>query len=177
MRRSDPDNPSSIRSLARLAGNPNNKPAASNDHTAQPGTEPALNRFALKPLALGLGLGPQTVGGPDTLSTDSQTIYPSSCTGSTFASCKTQQEMGQSVPPDDIGLQLSSDPSGAPGPWYTGHADYWQTWQQGKPLGPDPNTGTLNSLTYYCLVEAPQPNSCGFQPDPMTGMFPPPPGS
>jgi len=125
----------------------------------------------------GLGLGPQTIGGLDTLSTDSQTIYPSSCTGSTFANCATQQAMGQSVPPDDIGLQLSSDPSGAPGPWYTGHADYWQTWQQGQPLGPDPNTGTLNSLTYYCLVEAPQPDSCGFQPDPATGMFPPPPGS
>ena len=52
MRRVDPDNPSSIRSLARLAGNLNNKPAARNDHTAQPGAEPMLNRFALKPLAL-----------------------------------------------------------------------------------------------------------------------------
>jgi hypothetical protein len=30
----------------------NNKPAARNDHTAQPGAEPTLNRFALKPLAL-----------------------------------------------------------------------------------------------------------------------------
>jgi hypothetical protein len=53
LRRSDPDNPSSIRSLARLAGNPDNKPAASNDHTTQPGAEPTLNRFASKPLALG----------------------------------------------------------------------------------------------------------------------------
>ena len=53
LRRVDPDNPSSIRSLARLAGNPNNKPAARNDHTAQPGAEPTLNHFALKPLALG----------------------------------------------------------------------------------------------------------------------------
>ena len=34
-------------------GNPDNKPAARNDHTAQPDVEPALNRFALKPLALG----------------------------------------------------------------------------------------------------------------------------
>jgi hypothetical protein len=53
LRRVDPDNPSSTRSLARLAGNLNNKPAARNDHTAQPGAEPTLNRFALKPLALG----------------------------------------------------------------------------------------------------------------------------
>jgi hypothetical protein len=53
LRRVDLDNPSSIRSLARLAGNLNNKPAARNDHTAQPGAEPTLNRFALKPLALG----------------------------------------------------------------------------------------------------------------------------
>ena len=52
MRRVDPDNPSSIRSLARLAGNLNNKPAARNDHTAQPGAEPTLNRFAFKSLAL-----------------------------------------------------------------------------------------------------------------------------
>jgi hypothetical protein len=52
LRRVDPDNPSSIRSLARLAGNLNNKPPARNDHTAQPGAEPTLNRFALKPLAL-----------------------------------------------------------------------------------------------------------------------------
>ncbi|MGO9164348.1 MAG: hypothetical protein ACLP7J_27270, partial [Streptosporangiaceae bacterium] len=35
-----------------LAGNLNNKPAARNDHTAQPGAEPTLSRFALKPLAL-----------------------------------------------------------------------------------------------------------------------------
>ena len=52
MRRVDPDNPSSIRSLTHLAGNLNNKPAARNDHTAQPGAESTLNRFALKPLAL-----------------------------------------------------------------------------------------------------------------------------
>ena len=55
LRRVDPDNPSSIRSLARLARNLNNKPAARNNHTAQPGAEPTLNRFALKPLALGSG--------------------------------------------------------------------------------------------------------------------------
>jgi anti-sigma B factor antagonist len=52
LRRADPDNPSSIRSLARLARNLNNKPAARNNHTAQPEAEPTLNRFALKPLAL-----------------------------------------------------------------------------------------------------------------------------
>ena len=57
MRRVDPDNPSSIRSLARLAGNLNNKPAARNNHTAQPEAEPTLNRFALKPLALSIDQG------------------------------------------------------------------------------------------------------------------------
>ncbi len=49
----DPDSHTSSRSLTHPAGNLNNKPAARNDHTAQPETEPALNRFALKPLALG----------------------------------------------------------------------------------------------------------------------------
>ena len=52
MRKWDVDNHTSSRSLTRLAGNPGNNPAARNDHTTQPETEPALNRFALKPLAL-----------------------------------------------------------------------------------------------------------------------------
>ncbi len=42
------------RSLTHPAGNLNNKPAARNDHAAQPEMELALSRFALKPLALGL---------------------------------------------------------------------------------------------------------------------------
>jgi hypothetical protein len=50
----DVDNHTSSRSLTHLAGNLNNKPAARNDHTAQPKTEPAPSRFALKPLALAL---------------------------------------------------------------------------------------------------------------------------
>ena len=50
----DLDSHTSSRSLTHPAGNLNNKPAARNDHTAQPETEPALNRFALKPLALGV---------------------------------------------------------------------------------------------------------------------------
>jgi hypothetical protein len=49
----DVDNHTSIRGLTHPAGNLNNRPAARNDHTAQPETEPTLNRFALKPLALG----------------------------------------------------------------------------------------------------------------------------
>jgi hypothetical protein len=49
----DLDSHTSSRSLTHPAGNLNNKPAARNDHTAQPETEPALNRFALKPLVLG----------------------------------------------------------------------------------------------------------------------------
>jgi hypothetical protein len=48
----DLDSHTSSRSLTHLAGNPGNKPAARDDHTAQPGPEPALNRFPLKPLAL-----------------------------------------------------------------------------------------------------------------------------
>jgi len=51
----DLDSHTSSRSLTHPAENLNNKPAARNDHTAQPETEPALNRFALKPLALGSG--------------------------------------------------------------------------------------------------------------------------
>jgi 2-hydroxycyclohexanecarboxyl-CoA dehydrogenase len=53
----DVDNHTSSRSLTHLAGNLNNKPAARNDHAAQPKTEPAPSRFALKPLALGWDLG------------------------------------------------------------------------------------------------------------------------
>ena len=49
----DPDSHTSSRSLTHLAGNLKHKPATRNDHTAQPETEPALNRFVLKPLALG----------------------------------------------------------------------------------------------------------------------------
>ena len=49
----DLDSHTSSRSLTHPAGNLNNKPAARNDHTTQPETEPALNRFALKPLVLG----------------------------------------------------------------------------------------------------------------------------
>ena len=49
----DLDSHTSSRSLTHPAGNLNNKPAARNDHTTQPETEPALNRFALKPVALG----------------------------------------------------------------------------------------------------------------------------
>jgi len=42
----DLDSHTSYRSLPRLAGNPDNKPAARNDHAAQLKTAPALNRFA-----------------------------------------------------------------------------------------------------------------------------------
>ena len=53
MRKWDLDNHTSSRSLTRPAGNPGNNPAARNDHTTQPEKEPAPNRSALKPLALG----------------------------------------------------------------------------------------------------------------------------
>ena len=49
------DNHTSSRSLTHLAGNLNNKPTARGNHTAQLETGPALNRFPLKPLALGFG--------------------------------------------------------------------------------------------------------------------------
>jgi hypothetical protein len=97
------------------------------------------------------------------ISADSKTIYPSSCAqiSGLGEPCHTQAQEGLSVPPDDIGLQLSSSQTGgAPGPWYTEHADYWQTWQQGSsPPSASSAPGTLNSLTHYCLDLA---TTCGF---------------
>lgn len=107
------------------------------------------------------------------VSNDSKTIYPSSCAQASglSESCQTQAQAGQSTPPDDIALQLSSTQTkGAPGPWYTEHADYWQTWQQGSaPPSANSARGTLNSLTYYCLDLA---NTCSFITD---KNYPPPP--
>src|SRR5271155_3844403 len=57
----DVDNHTSSGSLTHPAGNLNNKPAARSDHTAQPETEPAFNRFALKPLALRPGRSTEAV--------------------------------------------------------------------------------------------------------------------
>jgi hypothetical protein len=125
----------------------------------------------------GLGLS----GGPS-ISNDSQTIDPSSCPSPADQNvpsfpwtCTTQAQ------PTDIALQLSStQPGGAnpqPGPWYTEHADYLQSWQQGvSPPGTgDPHTGTLNSLTHYCLQEA---ITCGFIPSSTKGSaYPPFPGT
>jgi hypothetical protein len=54
----DVDTHTSNRSLTLPAGNLSNKPAARNDHTTQPETGPAFNRFALKPLALALLVPP-----------------------------------------------------------------------------------------------------------------------
>jgi hypothetical protein len=104
------------------------------------------------------------------LSTDGSIIDPSSCKGSTFSTCKTQES-----PPNDLALQLSSTQTqGGPGPWYTEHADYWQTWQQGaSPLGNPKNSGegVLNNLTYYCLDKA---VTCSFEPaNPAKPTFPP----
>lgn len=97
------------------------------------------------------------------VSSDSKTIYPSSCAEASGLSepCTTQSQEGLSVPPNDIALQLSSTQTGGrPGPWYTEHADYWQTWQQGSaPPSAGSALGTLNSLTYYCLDLA---TTCGF---------------
>jgi Domain of unknown function (DUF1996) len=97
------------------------------------------------------------------VSSDSKTIYPSSCAEASGLSepCVTQSQEGLSVPPDDIALQLSSSQTGGgPGPWYTEHADYWQTWQQGSaPPSASSAPGTLNSLTYHCLDLA---VTCGF---------------
>ncbi len=110
---------------------------------------------------------------------DGKTIYPSSCAQAENLSepCQTEQQVyGTSGAPSDIGLELSSTQTqGQPGPWYTEHADYWQAWQQGDPLGTnnnDPNTGNLNSLTYYCLDSA---QVCSFVPN-ASGRYPPPAG-
>lgn len=108
---------------------------------------------------MGLGLGPRTRGGRDTLSTNGKAIYPSSCAGvQNITGCHTQAREGRRMPPDNIGLKLSADPHGAQGPWYTAHADFWQTWHQGKAVGPGAPYGTLNSLTYYCLDQV---TTCG----------------
>ncbi|HET7015526.1 MAG TPA: DUF1996 domain-containing protein [Streptosporangiaceae bacterium] len=108
-----------------------------------------------------------------------RTVYPSSCAQAENLSepCQTEQQVyGFSGPPPDIGLELSSTQTQRqPGPWYTEHADYWQAWQQGDPLGTnnnDPNTGNLNSLTYYCLDSA---QVCSFVPN-ANGQYPPPAG-
>jgi hypothetical protein len=103
----------------------------------------------------------------------SKPVLPSSCLQAAHLAetCSSQPNA-----PASLAFQLSATQTkGAPGPWYTEQADYWQTWQQGKALGPDPNTGTLNSLTYYCLDQA---NTCGFVPSTRKGRpaFPPPPG-
>jgi hypothetical protein len=96
------------------------------------------------------------------------TIYPSSCAAATGlgsgVTCQTQS----TPPPGNIAFQLSStQTSGAPGPWYTEHADYWQTWQQGSsPPSASSAPGTLNSLTYVCLDLA---QTCGFVKD---GSYP-----
>lgn len=144
------------------------------------GTYHPVPHLSLRIHYTGLGLS----GGPS-ISTDSQTIYPSACPqsqpGPGFPwTCSTQAQMGQSVPPDDIALDLSSSSAQGPvvGGWYTEHADYWQTWQQGvSPPGTgDPNTGTLNSLTHYCLQDG---ITCGFMPSSKPGNppYPPPPGT
>lgn len=103
----------------------------------------------------------------------SRPVLPSSCQQAAHLAeaCSSQPKA-----PASLAFKLSSTQTkGAPGPWYTEHADYWQTWQQGKALGPDPNSGTLNSLTYYCLDHA---VTCGFMPSTRKGRpaFPPPPG-
>lgn len=102
------------------------------------------------------------------VSSDSTTVYPSSCDEASGLGiddpCTTQAQHGLPVPPDNIALQFSSSQTGGrPGPWYTEHADYWQTWQQGSaPPSASSAPGTLNSLTYHCLVLA---TTCGFVTD------------
>jgi hypothetical protein len=105
-------------------------------------------------------------------------VDPSSCgnvTNITTPVC-TAEAPGPTGAPSNIALQLSSTAvGGGAGGWWTEHADYWQAWQQGKAAGPggvvspEPGTGTLNSLTYYCLVNH---QTCSF----ITNKnYPPPP--
>lgn len=65
-----------------------------------------------------------------------------------------------------------------PGPWYTMHADYWNTWQQG-PVTPPTNpltqgNGTLDDNVAYCLGKyisyTVKHSPCGFIKD---GHYPP----
>jgi hypothetical protein len=97
---------------------------------------------------------------------DGSVIWPSSCAGSTFATCQTQ-----ATSPTNIGLGLST--KNGVGGWYTFHAGYIQSWQMGKvtdPFSTSPppdqditeQPGTLNDLTEDCLDH---PITCGFQPN------------
>jgi hypothetical protein len=103
----------------------------------------------------------------------SATIYPSSCAAATGLGPNVTCQSQANPPPGNIAFQLSStQTNAAPGPWYTEHADYWQTWQQGSsPPSASSAPGTLNSLTYDCLD---LPQTCGFVKD---GSYPTPPSS
>ena len=96
------------------------------------------------------------------------TVDPSSCTQGTTAAneptgCTSQPAYNSNAP---IGLEFSSDsspPGGAPVPgmFWTAHADYWETWQQGNGdvTGETAKPGTLDDLTEDCLVEG---RTCSF---------------
>ena len=93
----DLDSHTSSRSLTHPAGNLNNKPAARNDHTTQPETEPALNRFALKPLVLGV---------PACRRLSRTTRQPNRCVTNAFsrflAACGRPRTTQSTVPPRAI---------------------------------------------------------------------------
>jgi Domain of unknown function (DUF1996) len=113
----------------------------------------------------------QTVRAPN-----SPVVGPSSCADNITGVTCTPEAPGPAGAPSNIALQLSSTAAGGdPGGWWTEHADYWQAWQQGLAAGPggvvspEPGTGTLNSLTYYCLA---QHQTCSFI---TNANYPPPP--
>jgi hypothetical protein len=101
----------------------------------------------------------------------SETVDPSSCTqgGANITGCTSQPAYNSH---GTIGLEFSSDsssPGGAPVPgmFWTAHADYWQTWQQGGGIAPGAAApGTLDDLTEDCLV---QNVVCGFVGSPPSG--------
>lgn len=93
------------------------------------------------------------------------TVDPSSCTqgGANITGCTPQPAYNSH---GTIGLEFSADPNGAPGMFWTAHADYWQTWQQGDGVDETAKPGTLDDLTEDCLVEN---VVCGFVGSPPSG--------
>lgn len=95
------------------------------------------------------------------------TVDPSSCTqgGANLPSSECTPQPAYNSH-DTIGLEFSADPNGAPGMFWTAHADYWETWQQGHGVNETANPGTLDDLTEDCLVEQ---DGCGFVGSPPPG--------
>lgn len=98
------------------------------------------------------------------------TVDPSSCTqgttsGNMATGCTSQSAYNSNA---TIGLEFSADPNGAPGMFWTAHADYWETWQQGDGVNESAAPGTLDDLTEDCLAGM-EAHTCSFVGSPPSG--------